>query len=116
MRTPGDYERTKTLRRAFELLALIRQCPRALPFLAAQLGVTERTVRRDLYTLEQAGIPLTTDRIPRVLARRGPSGDFIMWTTVWRVMPGARCPICHADRSTSHKLRSADPADLRTLR
>lgn len=90
----SDYERTKTLRRAFVLLAWLHQCPRTLAFLAEQLGVCARTVRRDLYTLEQAGIPLMTEKVPELVERRGIHGDRIQMTTAWRVIPGARCPIC----------------------
>lgn len=94
-RTLSDYDRSDPLRRAFALLAYMHHCPRTLASLAAHLGVCGRTVRRDLYTLERAGIPLVRDAIPVQLARRGNQGaHYIQSTTVWRVMPGFACPIC----------------------
>lgn len=76
-----DYRRSATLRRTWLVLAYLRHCPRSLAYLASQTGVCPRTIRRDLYALEDAGIPLYTLRL----------ND---GTRVWKVVTGAPCPIC----------------------
>lgn len=91
----SDYDRSATLARAFRLLALLRYCPRDLRSSSRELGVCERTVRRDLYTLERAGVPLVTGKIPNIAK----NDDTDRMSTTWRLMPGASCPLCHASPS-----------------
>lgn len=51
-------ERGRALRRQWRLIVLLRQRRRTLPDLAEQLGVTTRTIRRDLEVLESVGVAL----------------------------------------------------------
>lgn len=59
---PKPTARHRTLTRTWTTLSLIGQRPRTLPEIAQELGVTTRTVRRDLEALEAAGFPLYNDR------------------------------------------------------
>ena len=54
--------RNRTLVRTWTVLYLVSEAPRTLDELANDLGVTPRTIRRDLEALEQAQFPLYPDR------------------------------------------------------
>jgi len=54
------------IRRAARLLRLLRE-PQTLEALQAQLGVTERQVRRDLDDLEAEGWPIRRQSRPRLV-------------------------------------------------
>lgn len=75
-------ERGGQLARSWRLIAIVRGCAGVrVQKLARELGVTERTVYRDLIALQAAGVPLTTfdgkDGIKR-----------------WRLAKDAPCAIC----------------------
>lgn len=56
--------RGRTIIRTWEVLRLLEECPRTLNELAARVGnggVTTRTIRRDLASLEAAGFALWDD-------------------------------------------------------
>lgn len=44
--------------RQWRLLVLLRGSPRTLKWLADELGVHQRTIRRDLEVLQDAGMPI----------------------------------------------------------
>lgn len=64
--------------------------------LAGELGVSTRTVRRDLCVLQAAGIPL--HRVTESDVERGKP---------WRLMKGAPCPICNRGIATGKEYREA---------
>lgn len=51
-------KRCGTLVRTWKLLVMLRGGPHRLESLARELGVTTRTIRRDLAALEEAGLPV----------------------------------------------------------
>lgn len=73
--------RNRTLVRTYRLIALLRSCGGCtLARLSSELGVTSRTVRRDLDALQDAGVAIWDDKPDDV--RR------------WRLLKGAPCPVC----------------------
>lgn len=55
--TPRDHTRGVALVRLFRLMRLLI-VPRTIPELACELGVTTRTIRRDLRVLQMAELPI----------------------------------------------------------
>jgi DNA-binding IclR family transcriptional regulator len=51
-----DYRRSPQLQRAIDLVRLLAQEALTLDQIAAKLGVSERTIRRDLYALHIQGV------------------------------------------------------------
>jgi predicted DNA-binding transcriptional regulator YafY len=75
--------RNQALERSLRLLRLLQRGRRPLDALAVELGVTTRTVRRDLETLSVAGFPIQSVR------------DDYRAAHVWSVSPDGRCPCCN---------------------
>lgn len=72
-RTP-DSKRSRTVRRILRLtlrLSTTDECP-PLPTLAGEFRVCTRTVRRDLYALQDAGWPVP-EQSPRAYAATSPA-------------------------------------------
>lgn len=55
-------ERNRQVVRQWTLLQQLQSRPRTLKELAGALGVTDRTIRRDLDALEEAEFPLYNDQ------------------------------------------------------
>lgn len=75
--------RNRRLERALILLRLLQRGRRPLDTLARDLGVTTRTVRRDLESLSLAGFPVTNV-----------NSDYGE-THLWSVGHDGRCPVCN---------------------
>lgn len=54
--------RNRQVVRTWSVLHLIGESPRTIDDLAQDLGVTTRTIRRDIEALEEAGFPLYSDK------------------------------------------------------
>ena len=75
--------RNQALERTLRLLRILQRGRRTIVQLADELGVTTRTIRRDLEILSVVGFPVTS--------ARSDYGD----TRVWYVAPGdGSCPLC----------------------
>jgi predicted ArsR family transcriptional regulator len=86
-------ERCRTLIRTWRVVAILRASGGVtLATLAASLGVTDRTIRRDLDALQAAGIA--------IYDVTGDDG-----TRRWRLVKGAPCPICGRAPFTGAELR-----------
>ena len=68
--------RNVALRRSWAVLCAVTAGPVTLRDLAQQCGVTPRTVRRDLETLQAVGFPITVDYT-----------DDAHHTGLWRCLP-----------------------------
>jgi len=82
--------------RTWHLIALLRSAPGCtLERLSRELGVTTRTIRRDLEALQSAGIAIYDVRNEDDSVRR------------WRLMKGAPCAICGRGLATGKEYREA---------
>jgi predicted ArsR family transcriptional regulator len=83
--------RNRPLVRSWQLAALLRSASNGLTLdeLAQELGVTTRTVRRDLDALEEAYVAIVKDR------------DVIGGPTRWAMIKHGRCPICRRSETAS---------------
>lgn len=80
--------RALQLTRSYQVIALLRAWGGVtLDRLAADTGVTTRTIRRDLDALEAGGVPVTTAMVNE--------------SKVWRLVKGAPCPVCGSRRTTA---------------
>lgn len=71
--------------RMWRVLVLLRQKPQTLSALARMLGVSTRTIRRDLYLLQQVPLPVAS-RFPE--GRKGVRSEdatewFVTETAAW---------------------------------
>lgn len=83
--------RNRALVRTWHLIALLRSgAGSSLERLSRELGVTPRTVRRDLEALQEAGIAIYDEKPDE--------------TRFWRLVKGAPCVIC-GSRPTTIKER-----------
>lgn len=99
MPAPRDPDRrdasnlSRMLKRSWLLINLLRHHGYVpLAVLAIECGATTRTIRRDLFTLEAAGVALD----------QGDGED----GSGWRMLPGAGCPCC------GHRARESATARL----
>lgn len=77
--------RLRMTKRQWHIIALLRSCGwLPLSRLASDIGCCQRTVRRDLYALEEMGLPLMKEN-------EGPQGHVYQR---WRILRGAPCPCC----------------------
>lgn len=58
--TSTDVSRREQFVRQWRVLLALRQGPRTLRQLAEELGVCQRTVRRDLYALQRVPLPISS--------------------------------------------------------
>src|SRR6266540_3518906 len=91
--------RCQQLVRTWHLIALLER-------LSRELGVTTRTVRRDLEALQDAGLALYDEQTEDETHRR------------WRLVKGASCALCGRSPFTGAELRRdlADRAGGRDMR
>lgn len=97
-----DQQRSDVLRRSWHLIALLRStwgC--TLQTLAREIGVSERTVRRDLNALERAGLPL--QRVSDTDSEQGKP---------WKLVKGSPCPICGRHIATGKEYRETQATDV----
>jgi hypothetical protein len=87
-----DDRRLRQLRRVWALLVVLRHGG-TLARLAFAVGVTQRTIRRDLAALRALGLPVFRD---------GP--------TAWRLRLDSACPLC-STRDVVHTRQAHDRAE-----
>lgn len=84
--------RCEQLIRTWRLVALLRSTAGcSLEKLSRDLGVTTRTIRRDLEALQAAGIAIYDEESEAA--------------KVWRLVKGAACPVCGKPTIRSHEVR-----------
>lgn len=91
--------RNRELIRTWRLIALLRSGPGCtLDRLSRELGVHQRTIRRDLDALQEAGLAVYDLKPDDV--------------RMWRLVKGSPCPICGRAPITSTALRRVLTATL----
>ena len=83
----SDYTRSRKLIRQMQLFAVLRRGTYTLAQMSKELGVGERTIRRDIYAMEAAHVPIV--RTAHEDSR-------------WGLMRGAPCPVCGGDKGRAH--------------
>ena len=89
--------RNKVLIRTWQVLILLRRRPHSLYELAAETGVSTRTIRRDLEALCEVGFPLVCSKDDLNIERGGPAALWSVATIpewpIRDVMPVAMRPV-----------------------